>query len=81
MKIVFDSKYLKANDLNGQDRKVTIANTTKEKVGDDDKYCAYFAGISKALVLNKTNANMIIDTYGNDSEAWIGSTWRVLCGA
>ena len=66
----FPSKYLKAADLKGREVRVIMANTEREKVGDDFKPVLYFKGNEKGLCLNKTNANTIGDAYGDDSEDW-----------
>ncbi len=71
-----DSKYLKADDIpDGRKVTVTIERVTVEKVGgDDQRPVVYFAGKQKGLVLNKTNANMIVEICGNDGETenWTG---------
>jgi len=66
----FPSKYLKAADLNGREVRVTMSNVEREKIGDDTKPVVYFKGKEKGVVLNKTNANTIVDAYGDDSEDW-----------
>jgi hypothetical protein len=71
----FPSKYLKAADLGGRETRVTMQNVEREQVGQDSdedkmKPVLYFKGKSKGLVLNKTNATMISDHYGDDSEEW-----------
>ena len=44
-----------------------------EKVGDDgDKPALHFVGKDKALILNKTNTNMIAYRYGQETDAWMG---------
>ncbi len=66
----FPSKYLKAADLQGREVRVTMANVEREKIGDDNKPVLYFKGKEKGVVLNKTNAGTISDSYGDDSEDW-----------
>lgn len=68
----FPSQYLKAADLQGRTVKVTIDRYTFEEVGDDRKPILYFVGKEKGLVLNKTNANEIAFTYGDDMDDWGG---------
>ena len=74
MNAAFPSKYLKASDL--QDREVTapMDEVRIESIGSDDKeelkHVLYFIGGKKGLVLNKTNANAIIEQYGVDSDTW-----------
>lgn len=70
----FPSKYLKAADLQGRRIKVTIDHVKMETIGDDeDKAVVYFQGKDKGLVLNKTNANAIIDISGSEeTDEWHG---------
>lgn len=68
----FPSQYLKSADLQGRTVKVTIDRYTIEEVGDDRKPILYFVGKEKGLVLNKTNANEIAFTFGDDMDDWGG---------
>ncbi len=72
----YPSKYLKAADLDGQDRTVSIRACVQEELGQgaemEVKPVLYFDGGQKGLVLNKTNAQAIADDYGDDTEAWTG---------
>jgi hypothetical protein len=74
-RVLFPSKYLQAADLEGSDQVVTIKIITPvEEVGQskDKRPVVYFDGVTKGLVLNKTNAKRIAKLYGNDTAAWIG---------
>lgn len=66
----FPSKYLKAADLQNREVRVSMDNVEMEKLGDDLKPVLYFKGKEKGLCLNKTNANTISDSYGDDTEDW-----------
>ena len=57
----YPSKYLKAADLGGQPKTVTIRHIEKAKVGMDqeERYCMSLVGESKQLVLNKTNMSSL----------------------
>lgn len=68
----FPSTYLKAADLQGRQVTVTISHIKLEEVGGEHKPVMYFAGKERGLVLNKTNAMMIADTYGDETDAWQG---------
>ena len=69
----FPSTYLKAADLAGQMRTVTIERVALELVGDtDNKPVVYFVGIPKALVLNRTNGSAIANAYGTETNGWTG---------
>jgi hypothetical protein len=66
----FPSKYVKAADLGGREVKVIMQNVEREKLGDDMKLVLYFKGKERGLVLNKTNSNTIVDSYGDDTDDW-----------
>ena len=70
----FPSKYIKASDLQGREVQVTINSVDMATFdnGDESKPCVYFQGKKKGLILNKTNANTIIDIYGPDTDYWHG---------
>lgn len=71
----FPSNYLKAEDLRGRAVLVTIDTVTTEKIGDDHKPVLHFLGKDKGLVLNKTNANRIVEAVGSDeTDDWEGWT-------
>ncbi len=65
-----DSKWLTAADLQGKEIKLVISDGKKEDVGDKAKWVVYFAGKEKGLVLNVTNARMIGDSYGKETDGW-----------
>jgi hypothetical protein len=66
----FPSTYLKASDLQGREIKVNMSHVDREKLGQDTKPVIYFVGKQKGLVLNKTNAAVISDFYGDDTDQW-----------
>lgn len=74
----FPTKYVAAHDLNGQHVPCTIDRVAMENLGDDDnggaewKPIVYFAGFSKGLALNKTNAMAISNAYGPETDNWRG---------
>lgn len=70
MNDIYPSKYLKADDLQGREVRVTMSNVELEKIGDDNKPVLYFKGKDKGVVLNKTNASTISIAYGDDTEDW-----------
>lgn len=63
--------WLKAEDLKGRAIKVVITDATIEKVGEDDKIVLAFRGKEKTFVLNKTNAGVIADAYGDEEGGWV----------
>jgi hypothetical protein len=72
---VFPSKYLKADEWNG-DLVVTIKRVTVEELGSgakkDTKPVLYFQEADKGLACNKTNSSTIAKLYGDDTDDWIG---------
>jgi len=68
----FPSKYLKASDLMGRNARVLIGRVEVEMIGQDRRAILYFQGKEKGLVLNKTNANTIADTWGPNTDTWEG---------
>ncbi len=79
----FPSKYLKAGDLPEEgSQQFTIEAVRMEDIGKEkeSKPVIYFAGDSKGLVCNKTNARTIAKALGSeDFDDWIGKSihlWR-----
>ncbi len=68
----FPSKYLKAANLGGKTVRLKMTNVVMEKLGDDTRPVVHFSGTDKTLVLNKTNANVINEVYGRETDEWIG---------
>lgn len=76
----FPSKFLKASDLKGAEPTVTVDRVEYEEVGKDKdrKAVLYFVGKEKGLVLNKTNANKIIQLLQSPiTEEWHGRKIRL----
>lgn len=73
----FPSKWLSEPDLGGNPMIMTIDRVEFESIVDNEmKPVAYFREASKGLVLNKTNANTIMDIVGNpETDAWKG--WAI----
>jgi hypothetical protein len=69
---MFESKYLKAADLDEQEHIVTVKSLKQEQLGDDDKFILYFNEQKKGLVLNKTNTKIIEAEYGRETDDWTG---------
>ena len=73
---MYGSKYLAATELKGP-TKVTIDHVGKEtfkKPGEPDRTKAvlFFVGAKKAMVCNKTNADVLASAYGRDFDDWEG---------
>ncbi len=71
---IFPSRFLKSEDLKGQDLVLTIAGVTMEEVGQERQMKAVlgFEKTDKCLVLNKTNGLTLASLHGNETDAWIG---------
>lgn len=77
MNDAFPSAWLKAGDLpEDEDLILTVKSVQMEEIGQGDdrqsKPVVYFKDDDKGLVLNKTNADVIVQLYGADTDAWIG---------
>jgi len=70
----FPSNFIKASDLQGREVSVVISGADVEKIGNgnDQKLVLKFKGKSKGMICNRTNANRIAYSYGNDTDGWIG---------
>ena len=73
---MFPSRYIKADDLD-RPRVLVIRDIVMENVSPDgatpeDKPVAYFDRAKKGLVLNRTNAGVLGDLFGDDTEAMVG---------
>lgn len=69
----FPSKFLKAADLEGQEAELTIKTVTIEEVDEEEsRPVIYFTDASKGLVLNRTNAAVIADALGEETNNWGG---------
>lgn len=74
---VFPSKYLKAEDLGDDEPVVTFEKIVMEEIENKDrkkehKPIAYFKGLEKGFVINKTNWGIIARQHGDESDDWIG---------
>ncbi len=72
----FPSDYLKSEDLNGREVKVTIKDCQMKELGQgkekETKAVLYFEGKEKGMVLNKTNAGVLGDAFGDETDDWKG---------
>ena len=69
-----NSDYLKAADIKGKgDVTLQISDVASKEFDEGMKLILAFKGKDKQLVLNKTNANIIAEMLGTDTDDWIGS--------
>ncbi len=70
------SNYMKAADLQGQAAQLTIAGCREETVGQGadaaEKAVLYFQDQTKGLVLNATNAHVLGEALGFETNSWPG---------
>ena len=71
---VFQSgEYLKAADLQGKNVNLTVSHVDfKEVEQGKTKPIVHFNGTDKKLVCNKTNAMLIAEMHGPETEGWAG---------
>ncbi len=79
----FPSRYLRSADIPpGSSTAVTINTVKVENVEnssdpDDDKPVLYFEDRRKGMVLNRTNAAVIAEAYGDETDDWKGQPVEV----
>ena len=74
----FPSSYLKAADLGRSRVHVIIDRLVMEDIGGEMKPVLHFEGKDRGLVLNKTNANTIVEVAGTDEYLeWPGTHLRL----
>jgi hypothetical protein len=73
---VYQSEFLRAAQLGGQVRRVTIEAVTTEILGQGEKAAQKIvlklAGVKQRLALNKTNAQTLASVWGPNTDHWIG---------
>ncbi|NQU20950.1 MAG: hypothetical protein HQ567_06670 [Candidatus Nealsonbacteria bacterium] len=82
MSEMFPSKYLKAADIErGRERQLTTDYVDVELMEStgDKKPVLYFKGEDRGLVLNRTNAEVLSDAFGEDSDDWAGQRVVLYC--
>ncbi len=75
----YDSPYLKSTDLQNRSARVTIERVAIEPLRQatgtrENKIVITFVGKSKQLVANRTQARMLVELYGDDTDNWVGKT-------
>jgi len=70
---MYPSKSFKADDVKDKPMVLTISSVEITTFDDGtSKPAVSFEGQDKRLMLNKTNASTIAESYGDDTDAWIG---------
>ena len=73
----FPSDYLKSGDIvDDETMTLTVNNVETRSIGqgenEQEKPVVFFDEVEKGLVLNKTNAGIISEMYGPETDGWIG---------
>lgn len=71
---MFPSNHIKASDLAEQTVPAVISHCAVEQFDDSNKAVLFFSGREKGLVLNKTNAGVLADAFGSETDNWTGKT-------
>jgi len=75
---LFPSKYLKASDVD-EPLVLRISGVEVDTMNDGSKKpVLYFSNSAKGLVLNKTNANVLSQIYGDETGNWEGKPIKLI---
>lgn len=73
---LFPTKYIKPVDLQGKDVTLTIKRASLEMMGQgvekEQKLVIWFERTEKGLIMNRTNATVITNLHGKETDDWIG---------
>lgn len=70
---LFPSRFLKATDLEGSEKPMTISGVSIEDLVDGTRKPAIsFQETDRLLVLNKTNGLALATGFGKNTDQWIG---------
>jgi hypothetical protein len=72
MSNVYPSRFLRAPDLEDQEKTVHILDVVMEQIMAEFLPVIYFRGIEKGMRLNKQNNTFLCDLYGKESNNWKG---------
>jgi hypothetical protein len=77
---IFQSKFLKSEDVKTKPRVATISHLEIEAVGEDKKKkpVLYFEDDAKPMVCNRTNFETLEEAFG-DSDDWSGRKIKIFC--
>lgn len=68
-----ESRYLRADQMQGQTQTFTIERVALEEVGrGESKPVVYLSGMPQCFVLNQTNMRAIARAYSMQTDNWIG---------
>jgi hypothetical protein len=74
---IYGSKYYSVADLQGETPRHRIGKVDVDNLKDKDgttkrRILVYFDVVEKPLVLNKTNAKKLAESYTEDHSKWVG---------
>jgi hypothetical protein len=78
--LAYGSKYLSAADVGTRKIRTKVLKVRKEEVNDREtgkkkmKLLVFFESLDKALVLNATNKDTLVESLGKPPVNWIGAT-------
>lgn len=76
----FPSKYLKTSDID-KPRVLTIASVEMDSPDPDEpqeeKPVLFFQGAKKGMVLNRGNATMLAQLFGDETDSWPGQSIEI----
>jgi hypothetical protein len=73
---MYPSRFFRAADVPKRGITLVIENVTQEEVNGDGetkqrKWALKFKGEDRLLVLNKTNASILAEAFGNNTDGWL----------
>jgi hypothetical protein len=80
LKEMYPSKYLKKEDFPAPRTftvKMVCTESIKSDNGNENKPILYFQELPKGMVLNRGNGDILGETYGYDTDLWVGKPVEV----
>jgi hypothetical protein len=76
---MFAAEFIRVEDLDNKRHTLTVLACHEEDLGNRDKLVLSFGETGKRLPLNKTNAMMLSDELGDETDGWKGA--KIIIGA
>lgn len=71
------SSFLSADDLTLEPIDTVILGVDVERIDDKPKIVVTLRGVAKKWVVNRTNAALLSDAYGDDTDGWLDQPVRL----
>ena len=72
---MFPSRFFRATDIPRRGQTLVITDVSQEEVSDGEtkqtKWALKFKDEDRLLVLNKTNATILAEAFGSDTDRWV----------